>query len=36
LVDKKFGWRRVDSKEGEVRFEVEPEEWRVWNERRSL
>jgi len=36
LVDKKFGWRRVDSKKGEVRFEVEPEEWRVWNERRSL
>jgi len=34
LVDKKFGWRRVESDEGEVRFEVMPEEWRDWEERR--
>jgi len=36
LVDKKFGWRRVESEEGEVRFEVTPEEWRDWEERRSV
>jgi len=34
LVEKKFGWRRVKSDEGEVRFEVMPEEWRDWEERR--